>query len=55
MKLLSSVNKDPHLAIEGQRLRLDLFYRLGVVLLHIPALKERRSDIPIFTRQFINK
>lgn len=55
VKLLSSVNEDPHLAIEGQRLRLDLFYRLGVVLLHIPALKERRSDIPIFTRQFINK
>jgi len=55
VKILSSVNEDPHLAIESQRLRLDLFYRLGVVLLHIPALRERRSDIPIFIHAFINK
>ena len=55
VKVLSSVNEDPHLAIESQRLRLDLFYRLAVVLLHIPPLKERRSDIPLFIRSFIDK
>lgn len=55
IKMLSSVNEDPHAAIERGRLRLDLFYRLGVVLLRIPPLRERRSDIPILTRYFLEK
>ncbi|MEW6486770.1 MAG: sigma 54-interacting transcriptional regulator [Thermodesulfobacteriota bacterium] len=55
VKMLSSVNEDPHAAIERGRLRLDLFYRLGVVLLRIPPLRERRTDIPILTRYFLEK
>jgi arginine utilization regulatory protein len=53
VKLLSSVNEDPHLAIEAGRLRLDLFYRLGVVMLQVHALKDRRSDIKLLTEYFI--
>jgi len=55
VKLLSSVNEDPHAAIERGRLRLDLFYRLGVVLLRIPPLRERPNDVPILTRHFLEK
>ena len=55
VKLLSSLNEDPHIAIENQRLRLDLFYRLGVVMLYVPSLKERLGDIPVLTRHFIDK
>jgi arginine utilization regulatory protein len=55
VKLLSSVNEDPHAAIERGRLRLDLFYRLGVVLLRIPPLRERREDVPILMRHFLAK
>lgn len=53
LKVLSSVNEDPHQAIEGGRLRIDLFYRLGVVMLHIPPLAQRREDIPALTEHFI--
>jgi arginine utilization regulatory protein len=55
VKLISSVNEDPHHAIEARRLRLDLFYRLGVVMLHVPPLRERSRDIGVLTRYFINK
>jgi arginine utilization regulatory protein len=55
VKLLSSVNEDPHLAIEGGRLRLDLFYRLGVVMLHVPPLKDRRGDLRDLTAYFIER
>jgi arginine utilization regulatory protein len=55
VKLISSVNEDPHQAIEAGRLRLDLFYRLGVVMLQIPSLRDRGSDIGVLTRFFINK
>lgn len=55
VKMLSSVNEDPHAAIERGRLRLDLFYRLGVVLLRIPPLRERRGDIPILIGHFLDK
>jgi arginine utilization regulatory protein len=36
LKVLSSVNEDPHAAVERGRMRLDLFYRLGVVVVRIP-------------------
>jgi len=55
VKVLSSVNEDPHAAIERGRLRLDLFYRLGVVLLRIPPLRERPGDIGLLTRYFLEK
>ncbi|MBE0618083.1 MAG: sigma 54-interacting transcriptional regulator [Proteobacteria bacterium] len=55
LKILSSVNEDPHAAIERGRLRLDLFYRLGVVLLRIPPLRERPADVPVLTRHFLAK
>jgi len=55
VKILSSVNEDPHAAIDEGRLRVDLFYRLGVVLLHLPSLRERREDIPLLATAFIEK
>jgi len=55
VKILSSVNEDPHAAIDERRLRVDLFYRLGVVLLHLPSLRERREDIPLLAAAFIEK
>ncbi|MHB8764946.1 MAG: sigma-54 interaction domain-containing protein [Deferrisomatales bacterium] len=55
LKILSSVNEDPHAAIERGRLRLDLFYRLGVVLLRIPPLRERPCDVPVLTEHFLAK
>jgi len=55
LKIISSVNQDPHTEINSGRLRLDLFYRLGVVSLHIPTLRERKNDIEMLVGHFIDK
>lgn len=55
LKIISSVNQDPHEEINNGRLRLDLFYRLGVVSLQIPPLRERKNDIGMLIQHFINK
>ena len=39
----------------GSSLREDLFYRLGVVAIHVPPLRERRSDIPILVQSFLSR
>ncbi|WP_292227580.1 sigma-54 dependent transcriptional regulator [Brevundimonas sp.] len=47
LRVLASVKSDPARAVEEGRLREDLFYRLNVVRLRVPPLKERREDIPL--------
>lgn len=55
IKLLSSVNEEPHSAVEAGRMRADLFYRLGVVFLSVPPLRERITDIQALTGYFIKR
>jgi arginine utilization regulatory protein len=55
LKIISSVNTEPHRAIKEGILRMDLFYRLGVVYIRIPPLRERKADIDLLTRHFIYK
>ncbi len=55
IKIVSSVNREPHLAIEENSLRSDLFFRLGVVFIPIPPLRERPVDLESLVRHFINK
>jgi arginine utilization regulatory protein len=55
LKIISSVNKEPHLAIAENGLRPDLFYRLGVVFIPIPPLRERKEDIVLLARHFLAK
>ncbi len=55
IKIISSVNKEPHLAIAENALRPDLFYRLGVVFIPIPPLRERKEDIVLLARHFLAK
>lgn len=53
VRALSNINIPPNQAIEEHKLRLDLFYRLGVVNIHIPPLRERKEDIGLLAKQFI--
>lgn len=55
MKILSSVNREPRRAIEEGFLRADLFYRLGVVYISIPPLRDRHGDIEKLAHHFLDK
>lgn len=53
VRVLSNINLPPYQAIEENKLRRDLFYRLGVVNINIPPLRERREDIALLAKYFI--
>lgn len=55
VRVLSNINMQPYQAIEENRLRRDLFYRLGVVNINLPPLRERKEDIHLLTSHFIQK
>ena len=53
VRFVSATNRDPLKAVQDGRLREDLYYRLGVVPIHIPALRERPEDIPVLATHFL--
>lgn len=55
VKIISSVNQDPHIAISKGSLRSDLFYRLGVVFIHIVPLRKRLGDLELLVHHFLDK
>lgn len=55
VRIIATINEDPIEAITNGHLRKDLYYRLGVVSLSIPPLKERREDIEELAYHFIHK
>ena len=55
IRIISATNKDPVGLINCGKLREDLFYRLNVVEIKLPLLKERRDDIPLLIQYFIEK
>ncbi|NRD76167.1 sigma 54-interacting transcriptional regulator [Bacillus sp. BRMEA1] len=55
VRVIANMNEDPIDAIAKNRLRKDLYYRLGVVTIFIPPLRERKEDIPLLVQNFIDK
>lgn len=55
VRVIANMNEDPIDAITNNRMRKDLYYRLGVVTIIIPPLRERKEDIPLLVQKFIDK
>jgi DNA-binding NtrC family response regulator len=54
VRILAATNKDLLKEIEAKNFRLDLYHRLGVILIHVPSLNDRKEDIPQLVQHFLN-
>ncbi|MBH2004252.1 MAG: sigma-54-dependent Fis family transcriptional regulator [Sphingobacteriia bacterium] len=53
VRVIAATNKDLLQEVEARNFRLDLYHRLGVILIHVPSLNERREDIPLLVDHFL--
>ncbi len=53
VRVVTATNKDLLKEVETKSFRLDLYHRLSVILIHVPSLNERRSDIPLLVNKFL--
>jgi len=54
VRIISATNSDLKKAVNEEKFRKDLFFRLNVIPIFVPALKERREDIPLLLEHFLN-
>jgi len=55
VRIIAATNKDLEEEVKNNNFRLDLFYRLSVVPVNVPPLRERKEDIPLLVEHFIQK
>jgi DNA-binding NtrC family response regulator len=55
VRVVAATNKDLLEEVDNKKFRLDLYHRLSVILIHVPSLNNRRSDIPLLAEKFIRE
>jgi two-component system, NtrC family, nitrogen regulation response regulator NtrX len=53
VRIVAATNKDLLKEVESKAFRIDLYHRLGVIIMHVPSLNERVSDIPLLVDRFL--
>ncbi|MBL0146364.1 MAG: sigma-54-dependent Fis family transcriptional regulator [Chitinophagaceae bacterium] len=54
VRVIAATNKDLLKEVEQKNFRLDLYHRLGVIIIHVPSLNDRRDDIPLLVDYFLD-
>jgi len=54
-RIIAATNRDLRILIEGGKFREDLYFRIDVINLHVPPLRQRREDIPELVRHFVER
>jgi len=54
-RIITATNRDLQKAIKDKRFREDLYYRLNVISIHLPPLRDRKEDIPLLAKAFVKK
>jgi len=55
VRVLAATNKDLQKEISDNNFREDLYHRLGVILIHVPSLNDRKDDVPVLANYFLEQ